>query len=123
MQCMSALTKGMVTLFLILILSVANGQQENLSVYPDWKYFGDMSNTLYKQLCETAFEQLDQRKARFDELKVTDYPKYQKEVKNTLKKIIGKFPGKTPLNPVTTDVIHKEGYRVEKLYFESLPGY
>lgn len=124
MQCMSALTKGMVTLFLILILSVANGQQENLSVYPEWKYYGDMSNTLYRQLCETAFEQLDQRQARIDGLKdVADHRKYQQEVKSTLKEIIGKLPDKTPLNPVITGVVRKPGYRVEKLYFESLPGY
>ena len=116
--------KGLFTVCLVLFLSIAKGQDENFSVYTEWKYYDDMSNTLYKQLCETAFEQLDQRKAKVDDLKdFPDYRKYQKDVKNTLRKIIGEFPDKTPLNPVTTGVIYKEGYRVEKLYFESLPGY
>src|SRR5690606_37473182 len=29
----------------------------------------------------------------------------------------------TPLNPVITGVVEKEGIRMEKIYFESLPGF
>lgn len=32
------------------------------------------------------------------------------------------LPAKTPLQPVVTGVLQEEGYRVEKLHFQSLPG-
>ena len=43
-------------------------------------------------------------------------------MKNCLK-LLGPFPEKTPLNIRVTGVIQKEGYRVEKLIFESQPNY
>ncbi|MGV3773037.1 MAG: acetylxylan esterase [Verrucomicrobiales bacterium] len=33
------------------------------------------------------------------------------------------FPEKTPLNPVITGKVEREGYSVEKVYFESYPGF
>jgi hypothetical protein len=40
-----------------------------------------------------------------------------------LLKMIGPFPEKTPLNPRITGVLKKKDYRVEKVIFESVPGY
>ncbi len=37
--------------------------------------------------------------------------------------MIGPFPEKTPLNARVTGVIKKEDYRVEKVIYESVPGY
>lgn len=102
----------------------AKGQNDQLSVYTNWMYYGDMSNTLYKRLCETAFQQLRHRAEIIDNLqRDSDYLVYQKDVRKKIKEMVGDFPEKTPLNPVVTDVIHKDHYRVEKLYFESLPQY
>jgi hypothetical protein len=52
-----------------------------------------------------------------------DYQARQEEVKSKLLKLIGPFPEKTPLNPRITGVIRKADFRVEKLLFESIPGY
>ena len=37
--------------------------------------------------------------------------------------ILGEFPEKTPLNPQVTKIIQQEGYRIENVLFESLPGH
>jgi len=36
---------------------------------------------------------------------------------------VGGFPDKTPLNPRVTGVLERAGYHIEKLIFESLPGF
>ena len=43
-------------------------------------------------------------------------------MKCRLRKIIGEFPAKTPLNGKVTGTVNGEGFKVEKIIFESLPG-
>jgi cephalosporin-C deacetylase-like acetyl esterase len=52
-----------------------------------------------------------------------DWQNRQLWVKEKLNKLIGPFPEKTPLNPRITGVLQKDGYRVEKLVYESMPGF
>lgn len=51
-----------------------------------------------------------------DEIRV-----YQRFVRERAVAAMGGFPEKTPLNPVTVGVVRREGYSIEKLYFESRP--
>jgi len=53
----------------------------------------------------------------------SDWQERQKLVKNILKDIIGPFPKKESLNPEITGIIQKEGYRIEKIIYEPVPGY
>jgi len=100
------------------------GQERDLKVFPYWSYYSDVTNVLYESLCETAFQQLDDRKLKIGKLKTSeDWKARQEEVRETLMGIIGPFPEKTPLNSVVTGVIEKDGMVIEKLYFESRPGY
>ena len=48
---------------------------------------------------------------------------YGDEVREKLRKTIGPFPEKTPLNPRITGTLAKDGYRVEKLVYESRPDF
>lgn len=48
---------------------------------------------------------------------------HQKFLAKKMVEMIGGFPARTPLNPVVTGVVRKDGYRVEKVYFESRPGF
>ncbi len=48
---------------------------------------------------------------------------YQKERREFFLQQIDAFPARTPLNPVVTGVIQKEGYTVEKVRFESQPNF
>ncbi|MBO9616888.1 MAG: acetylxylan esterase [Dyadobacter sp.] len=99
--------------------------QEDLSVYGYWKYHQNTAGQLfYDALSERAFSQLGHREAVV--LRLTTRQQWQQrqaEVRMKLAKAVGPFPEKTPLNPVITGTLKKEDYTVEKLYFESRPGY
>jgi dienelactone hydrolase len=47
---------------------------------------------------------------------------YQKNLREQFIQAIGGLPERTPLNPRVTGAIVRDGYRVEKVVFESLPG-
>tara|TARA_R110002049_G_scaffold28018_4_gene96609 strand:+ start:10543 stop:12621 length:2079 start_codon:yes stop_codon:yes gene_type:complete len=88
-----------------------------------WNYYSDAENVLYKQQSERSFQSLAQRKETIAALRTpSDWMQRQKWVKKKLNESVGPFPEKTPLNPVIVKKIKKEGYSVEKLYFESMPG-
>lgn len=112
--------------FLLISLPSAQCQsgERDLDVYPYWKYYGDVSNILYKKLAERAFTQLDERKTHIESLRTKeDWLGRQQYVQSTLAEIVGPFPPRNPLNPVVTDTIRKDGIIIEKLYFESRPEY
>ena len=106
-------------------LSNALFAQEDLSVYGYWKYHQPAANQLlYKSLSERAFWQLGKREAAVSALTTKQqWQKRQAEVRVKLARAVGPFPEKTPLNPVITGTLKKDGFSVEKLYFESRLGY
>lgn len=98
--------------------------QEETTLFNYWKYYSDAENSLYKQLSSIAFEQLESRKAEVNNLKtLEDWQKRQSVVRRKLLEIMGPFPERTPLNAQVTGVLNRDGYRVEKLIYESMPGY
>ena len=98
--------------------------QEDLSVNNYWTYNGDMSNALYQHICSYASAQIKERWHYVDGLKTRDeWLNRQAEIKKIMAETVGEFPAKTPLNPVITGIIKKDGFTVEKLYFESRPGF
>ena len=48
---------------------------------------------------------------------------YQAEVKRKIRRSFGPLPRRTPLNPVVVGRIERRAYHVEKLIFESRPGF
>ncbi|RAJ12274.1 alpha/beta hydrolase family protein [Arenibacter echinorum] len=110
--------------FLMFLLAPCLGwSQTNYSVLDFWKYYSDAENLLYKQQAELSFESMDKRKESISMLRTQeDWTERQQLVKNKLMQSVGPFPPKTNLNPVVTKRIKKEGYSVEKMYFESMPG-
>jgi len=109
-------------LFLTFLLPVQS--QEDVNLFDYWKFYTDSENVMYKSSCNLAFKQLQEREASIAQLHTkSDYLARQEVVKDKLLKLIGPFPEKTPLNARVTGVIRKQDYRVEKLIFESIPGY
>jgi dienelactone hydrolase len=108
-----------------LSLSTTVIAQEDLSVYSYWKYYQKTADQLfYNELSSRAFVQLEKRDATIAKLTTKEqWQKRQEEVRKKLAKAIGPFPEKTPLNPAITGVLKKDGFKVEKLYYESRPGY
>ena len=98
--------------------------QEDLSINNFWTYNGNMTNALYERICSHAFAQIKERWAYVEGLKTNDeWVRRQGDVRKILAEIVGEFPAKTSLNPVITGTIKRDGFTVEKLYFESRPGY
>lgn len=119
---------GLLTVFLSLLtvgITIGQTTDRDLDVYPYWNYYhANVTNTLYEVLVNRAFDQLDNRVKTIDALKTKDdWLNRQDYVKSTLAEIVGPFPLKTPLNPVITDTLHQDGMTIEKLYYESRPGY
>jgi hypothetical protein len=50
------------------------------------------------------------------------YETYRRQMHARMVEAIGGFPSRTPLNAKTVDTVVRDGYRVEKVLFESLPG-
>jgi dienelactone hydrolase len=112
------------SLVFLLVQILPLRSQDDVTLFNYWQYYSDAENSLYKYFCSVAFQQLEARKRVIDHLQSKgDWMERQAGVREKLLKIIGPFPEKTPLNIRVTGTIHKEGYRVEKLIYESLPGY
>ena len=117
-------TQILITWIILLFVWNPVQAQDDVSLFKYWKYYSDVENSLYKSFCSIAFEQLEIRKKQIGRLKTkTDWLRRQSLVKNKLSEIIGPFPEKTPLNIRVTGVVYRDGYRVEKIIYESRPGY
>lgn len=73
---------------------------------------------------EMAWRQDADRRQRWEGIKSEgDLRALQRQLRDQLLKMIGGLPTeKTPLNPQMTGRIEMQGFRIEKLIFESLPG-
>ena len=112
------------SLLLVLTFSLPLHSQDDVNLFDFWKFYTDAENVMYKSSCKLAFKQLHEREAAIAQLQTrSDYLERQKKVKEKLLELIGPFPQKTPLNPRITGVITKGDFRVEKVLFESIPGY
>lgn len=113
--------------FTCCFLGISNSlfAQEDLSVYGYWKYNQNTTGQLfYNALSDRAFSQLNKRGKAIAGLATRQqWQQRQAEVRAKLAKAVGPFPEKTPLNPVISGTLKKEDFTVEKLYFESRPGY
>lgn len=100
-------------------------EQEDLNIIKNnWLAYSDAPNSLYHYLTGEAFILLKQRTETVDQLKsISDWEKRREYVRNTLWDIIGPFPEKTPLNAKVIRKFKKDGYSVENIIYESLPGY
>jgi dienelactone hydrolase len=112
------------SMFLLLFRLIPLQAQEDVKLFDFWQYYSDAENALYKYFCAVGIQQLEERNAAIENLhSEEDWIKRQSYIREKLLEIIGPFPDKTPLNVRVTGKIQREGYRVEKLIYESLPGY
>ena len=98
--------------------------QNEITFFDYWLYYSDTENSLYKHHCNTLFRQLSERKNVIDRiLTKADWEKRKAFSREKLMRVIDVMPEKTPLNPKVTGMLQKEDYRIEKIVYESLPGY
>lgn len=77
-----------------------------------------------KYQTEMAWRQDDQRRKRWEAIRTEEeLLRLQEELRNHLLSMLGGLPTeRTPLNPRITGRIEMNGFHIEKLIFESLPG-
>jgi cephalosporin-C deacetylase-like acetyl esterase len=88
-----------------------------------WLLYKNNDEALYKIITDKAFNLLDKRKEKIDQLQTrTDWLNYQTELKEKYRESLNKFK-KTPLNARVTSTLKRDNYTVEKIIFESHPGF
>ncbi|MEP7109362.1 MAG: alpha/beta hydrolase family protein [Ferruginibacter sp.] len=103
--------------------SFAPADEENLNVLQQWIRWNNPGSLIINHLNSQAFEYYDARDAGIKKLITPgDWLKRQREVREKLSEIMGEFPEKGPLNARITGTVKKEGYRIEKIIYESFPG-
>ena len=99
-------------------------EAENLDVFQQWVKWNNPGDMLQDLLRKEAGILYDRRSIEVAGIKTeTEWLNRQSFVKDKLAELIGPFPEKTPLNPRVTGIIKKEGYRIEKIVFESFQGF
>ena len=80
------------------------------------------SSSLYSHLQQEAYVALDKR---LNDLKALTRPQdiraYQKDMREFFITSLGGFPERSPLNSRTVGIIQADGYRIEKVIYESQP--
>jgi len=98
--------------------------EENLNVFQQWIKWNNPGSLLINHLNKQAIDLYEARDREISRLKTkSEWMKRQAFVKDKIMELVGPFPDKTPLNPKITGTIKKEGYRIDKIVFEAMPGY
>jgi len=98
--------------------------EENLNVFQQWIKWNNPGSLLINHLMKKANDLYAIRDREISKLKTKeDWLKRQAFVKAKIYELVGPFPDKSSLNPKITGTIKKEGYRIEKIVFEAMPGY
>jgi len=123
----------MINTFLMLLLLPAVQTQvvENLTVLdkgsssgPHWIDWNDPGLMLVHHLNDLTRACLHSRQVEISKLDSAEaWKNRQAKVRRTLDQILGPWPDRTPLNARVTGVLHKDGYRVEKIVFESMDNF
>jgi len=99
-------------------------EAEDLNVFWKWVRWNNPGSFLIDHYLKQADKLYEIRDKEIAKLKTKqDWMERQTWVKEKLNDLIGPFPEKTPLNPRVTGILQKDGYRVEKVVYESMPGF
>lgn len=113
---------ALIAVCLTLIFNAAAFAEDDLRVLPkeiDGIPTNDMLKNYLIEQTKIAYEQWQHN---YELIKTPQQiTAYQKRLRDYFIDAIGGFPQRTPLNPQLTDTIQREGYRVEKIIFESQP--
>lgn len=95
---------------------------EDLSVLPVETDEGPTKRMLSRYVKRLAYEALDRRRELYENIKTPEEAAVrQKQLRARFVEHLGGFPHRTPLKPRTVGIIEGDGYRVEKVIYESQP--
>jgi cephalosporin-C deacetylase-like acetyl esterase len=101
-------------------LNLTNAQ-EVLDVLP----VEGRNELFHTYLMEELDELMDKRRLEIEESLTTieKLKARQAQLKNDYLNLLGIFPEKTPLNPLVVGTIERDGYNIDKVYYESRPNF
>ena len=118
------LIAGLCASFILNNSTLAQEKNELDVLRNNWRVHDDASDPLYKYLTGEAFRLLENRSDVVRNTRnINDWKVRQEEVKQKLWEIMGPFGEKTPFKAKITSRLKKNGYNVENLIYESLPGF
>jgi len=86
------------------------------------KMLNDYRHMMFDYFIKRVREKYFERKERIKRIEnIKDVEEYKRKIGEKIKRVFGKFPEKTPLNPKITGILKKKNYRIEKIIFESRP--
>ncbi len=95
----------------------------NLDRETKWLLHQNGDESMYRIITNEAFSLLQERNEKIEKLQTkADWIKYQDKLKDVFRKPVDIFE-KTPLNSRVTGILHRDGFMVEKIIFESHPGF
>lgn len=108
-----------------LLLTIScNASAEDLTVLSETPDGAAPGKQLKIYLKQHFYEQLDRRREAFEFLKSRSAcEQWQKDRREFFVRQLGGFPERTPLNAKIVGELDGEGYRIEKVIFESRPGH
>lgn len=96
------------------------GEFDFLANHTDYREIRNMLPAWLKRL---AAERLEERQRQVARLDASSLAERRRKVREAILRGIGGLPERTPLNAQVTGVIEREDHRIEKIVFESLPGF
>jgi len=113
---------SIVVVCLSLLVNAVTLAEENLQVLPGTINGVKPSDMMNHYLRRQAQQQFGNWKAEYEQRKTPEQiAEYQKRLRRKFLEALGPFPRRTPLNPRITGVVQRNGYKVEKVIFESQP--
>lgn len=98
--------------------------KENLNVFHDLIKWNNPGSFSINFLINQTDKYYNARSEQIARLKTkSDWQKRQQTVRKKLDQLLGKLPAKGPLQPEVLGVVHKNGYRIERILFQPTPGY
>ena len=112
----------LLVLALLLLSAVPAAIADDLDVLPPEIDGVAPTEMMHAYLMGQAYEAFDRREAEYEKIKTPeDVAAYQERMRQFFTDKLGGWPERTPLNAKTVGRRERDGYRIEKVIFESRP--
>lgn len=99
-------------------------QDEDLDQISGWLHHDGMEQTLYRHFSGEAYRLLGERNRYVESFtSLEEWEAYRDRISAVIRELTGPFPERTPLNARTLGRLERPEFSVEKIVFESVPGF
>ncbi len=108
---------------ILAVVSLYGQRPGDLDFLADHTDYREIRNMLPSYLKRLAGERLAERQRQIEALGPENLAERRRYVREAILRGIGGLPDRTPLNARITGVLEREDHRIEKIIFESQPGF